>query len=189
MKNVSNIENAAKLSNHRINTTSERIMGLLVIATLFLRKEEIIELLIEFIDFLIQENGELTELIISQEEEAKELFSALKEVGGAQDAFREEYKEGIKLLEGKVEGVADKVEARVKRERQIKIKAAEARHGEGREIKEQVIEGWKEYAAQQAALGRKASKNQYSEKVAKELKERGHGYSANTVRKNWLQGI
>ena len=71
-----------------------------------------------------------------------------------------------------------------KKRAEAEKRAFNARHGRTREIKEQVIREWKEYEAQQTALGRMASKNQFAAKAAEK-----HGYSANTIRKNWLQGI
>ena len=80
-------------------------------------------------------------------------------------------------------------------QKEIKKKAADARHRENKRMKEMVINKWKSYKNQKLKEGKTPSKNAFAERIFKELQTANKkdsnvkAYSLKTIRTNWLQGI
>ena len=80
-------------------------------------------------------------------------------------------------------------------QKEIKKKAADARHRENKRMKEIVINKWKSYKNQKLKEGKTPSKNAFAERIFKELQTANKkdsnvkAYSLKTIRTNWLQGI
>lgn len=84
---------------------------------------------------------------------------------------------------------------RLDAQKEMKVKAAEARHSENKKMKALIRSKWQIYKNQKLKEGKKPSKNAFAKKIYSELLEahkrdpKVRYYEEKTIRSNWLQGI